>query len=126
MIDFFTSLFNRKFIDGLPTEKFPLTHAMCSKNRYEEFKNPVLMQLQTRYGKLISVILYRVEQPDEIRVFSVEVSSDSRLNGHGTRAIAELQKENGRMYLSSLNESRVFYEKCGFLPVGDSCFRWPS
>lgn len=124
MIQFMTSLYSKAIINKLPPVKFPLTHAMCDKNAYETFDNPVLMQFQVRYGKLMSVVLYQMEDNDSIKVFSFEVTSDCLLMDYGTNAMNELKREFKEISLNSLVESKVFYEKQGFDPTGDNQYTW--
>lgn len=124
MIQFMTSLYSKAIINKLPPVKFPLTHAMCDKNAYETFDNPVLMQFQVRYGKLMSVVLYQMENNDSIKVFSFEVTSDCLLMDYGTNAMNELKREFEEISLNSLVESKVFYEKQGFDPTGENQYTW--
>ncbi len=124
MIQFMTSLYSKAIINTLPSEKFPLTHAMCDKNAYETFDNKVLMEFQVRYGKLMSVVLYQMVDKDSIRVFSFEVTSDCRLLNYGTNAMNELKREFSKITLNSLIESKVFYEKQGFDPTGETQYTW--
>ena len=124
MIQFMTSLYSKAIINKLPPVKFPLTHAMCDKNAYETFENKVLMQFQVRYGKLMSVVLYQMEDNDSIKVFSFEVTSDCLLMDYGTNAMNELKREFKEISLNSLVESKVFYEKQGFDPTGENQYTW--
>lgn len=124
MIQFMTSLYSKAIINKLPPAKFPLTHAMCDKNAYETFDNPVLMQFQVRYGKLMSVVLYQMEDNDSIKVFSFEVTSDCHLMDYGTNAMNELKRDFSKISLNSLVESKVFYEKQGFDPTGENQYTW--
>ena len=124
MIQFMTSLYSKAIINKLPPVKFPLTHAMCDKNAYETFENKVLMQFQVRYGKLMSVVLYQMEDSDSIKVFSFEVTSDCHLMDYGTNAMNELKREFKEISLNSLVESKVFYEKQGFDPTGENQYTW--
>ena len=124
MIQFMTSLYSKTIINKLPPVKFPLTHAMCDKNAYETFDNPVLMQFQVRYGKLMSVVLYQMNDKESIKVFSFEVTSDCLLMDYGTNAMNELKREFKEISLNSLVESKVFYEKQGFDPTGENQYTW--
>lgn len=38
MTQFLVSIYRKAFIDTLPMVKFPLTHAMCDKNDYENLE----------------------------------------------------------------------------------------
>ena len=125
MTSFLTSVFCKGFINGLSKELFPLTNAMCDKNQYESMGNLVLMVLQVRYGKLMSVVIGK-QIEEGFHVFSFEVTSDCRLMDYGTRAMDYLKSEYSKIRLHSLHESQVFYEKMGFFPTGESEFTWRS
>lgn len=124
MTQFFTTLYSKGIIDRIPKDKFPLTHAMCEKNQYEDMKgNNVLIHFQVRYGKLMAVaILHR--DGDSIHIYSFEVTADCRLLDYGTAEMNELKREYDSIILNSLNESREFYVKQGFKEVGDVSFVW--
>jgi hypothetical protein len=127
MIQFFTSLYSKAIINKLPPVKFPLTHAMCDKNAYETFAelgSQVLMQFQVRYGKLMSVVLFKMEDKESIKVYSFEVTSDCHLMDYGTYAMNELKREFSKISLNSLVESKVFYEKQGFEQTGETQYTW--
>ena len=105
--------------------KFPLTHAMCDKNDYENLDgDDVLVMLQVRYGKLMSVAIYQETAEGEIRVFSFEVTSDCHLLDFGTKAMNELKNTYKFITLNSLPESKIFYEKQGFDPTGENAYSW--
>jgi hypothetical protein len=105
--------------------KFPLTHAMCDKNDYENLEgDDVLVMLQVRYGKLMSVVIYQETAEGEIRVFSFEVTSDCHLLDFGTNAMNELKTGYKFITLNSLPESKIFYEKQGFDPNGENSYIW--
>lgn len=125
MTQFFINRFRQKIIDGISAEKFPLTHSMCDKNDYENLTGEdVLVMLQVRYGKLMSVAIYQETEEDTVRVFSFEVTSDCRLLDFGTNAMNELKKGYKFITLNSLPESKVFYEKQGFEPNGENSYIW--
>lgn len=126
MTQFITSVFSKKFIDSLPLERFPLTHAMCDKNAYETHIPHVLMDLQLRYGKLMSVVLYTCQWDGihGIHVYSFEVTADCRLLDYGTRAMNHLKDTTEKIVLNSLAESKIFYEKMGFSPTSENGYTW--
>lgn len=125
MTEFFTTVYRNAIIDKIPTVKFPLTHAMCDKNDYEHLRDrDVLVMLQVRYGKLLSVAIYQEADDGSIHVFSFEVTSDCRYLDYGTNAMAELKKQYAVITLNSLPESRVFYEKQGFVSTGETTYKW--
>lgn len=125
MTQFLVSIYRKAFIDTLPMVKFPLTHAMCDKNDYENLEGDnVLVMLQVRYGKLMSVAIYQESAEYEIRVFSFEVTSDCHLLDFGTKAMNELKKGYKFITLNSLPESKIFYEKQGFDPTGENAYSW--
>lgn len=109
----------------LSLEKFQLTHAMCEKNDYENLSGTdVLVMMQVRYGKLMSVAIYQENAEDSIRVFSFEVTADCRLMDYGTNALNELKNGYKFITLNSLPESKIFYEKQGFEPNGENSYVW--
>jgi len=122
---FLTSVFCKGFVNGLNKELFPLTHAMCDKNQYESMGNLVLMVLQVRYGKLMSVVIGK-QIEEGFHVFSFEVTADCRLMDYGTKAMDYLKRQYRKIELHSLSESQVFYEKMGFRPTGESEYTWRS
>ena len=125
MTQFLVSIYRKAFIDTLPMVKFPLTHAMCDKNDYENLEGEdVLVMLQVRYGKLMSVAIYQETAEGEIHVFSFEVTSDCHLLDYGTIAMNELKKGYKFITLNSLPESKIFYEKQGFEPNGENSYIW--
>lgn len=128
MTNFITSVYSKGFINTLPRERFPLTYAMCDKNEYENMCPHVLMVLQLRYGKLMSVVLgHRFwDGYDGFKVFSFEVTADCRLLDYGTKAMDYLKSEYQKIQLHSLAESQIFYEKMGFYSTGESEFTWHS
>lgn len=125
MTQFLVTIYRKAFTDKLSCVKFPLTHAMCDKNDYENLDgSDVLVMLQVRYGKLMSVAIYQENAEDSIKVFSFEVTSDCRLLDYGTNAMNELKKGYKFITLNSLPESKVFYEKQGFEPTGENSYIW--
>lgn len=127
MNQFILTMYSKAFIDTLDREKFPMTVTMCEKNKYDSIGKTVMLHLQLRYGKIMSVaILHPDEIDDNIHIYSFEVTSDCRRLGYGTSAINELKRTYSCIDLSSLNESRVFYEKMGFMSVCSSTFIWNS
>lgn len=125
MTNFLVTIYRKAFTDKLSLASFPLTHAMCDKNDYENLDgSDVLVMLQVRYGKLMSVAIYREDAEDSIRVFSFEVSSDCHLLDYGTNAMNELKKGYKYITLNSLPESKIFYEKQGFEPNGENSYIW--
>jgi hypothetical protein len=98
---------------------------MCDKNDYENLDgSDVLVMLQVRYGKLMSVAIYQENAEDSIQVFSFEVTSDCHLLDFGTNAMNELKKGYKFISLNSLPESKIFYEKQGFEPNGENSYIW--
>ena len=125
MTQFIVTIYRKSFMGKLSLEKFPLTHAMCDKNDYENLSGTdVLVMLQVRYGKLMSVAIYQENAEDSIRVFSFEVTADCRLMDYGTNALNELKSSYSSITLNSLTESKIFYEKQGFEPTGDNAYTW--
>ena len=125
MTKFLITIYRKAFTDKLSCVKFPLTHAMCNKNDYENLDgSDVLVMLQVRYGKLMSVAIYQENAEDSIKVFSFEVTSDCHLLDYGTNAMNELKKGYKVITLNSLPESKVFYEKQGFEPTGENSYTW--
>ena len=125
MTQFLVTIYRKAFTDKLPLVKFPLTHAMCDKNDYENLDgSDVLVMLQVRYGKLMSVAIYQENAEDSIQVFSFEVTSDCHLLDFGTNAMNELKKGYKFISLNSLPESKIFYEKQGFEPNGENSYIW--
>ena len=73
MTQFLVTIYRKAFTDKISIANFPLTHAMCDKNDYENLDgSDVLVMLQVRYGKLMSVAIYQEDAEDSIRVFSFE------------------------------------------------------
>lgn len=125
MTQFLVTIYRKAFTDMLSLVNFPLTHAMCDKNDYENLEgSDVLVMLQVRYGKLMSVAIYQEDTEDSIRVFSFEVTSDCHLLDFGTNAMNELKKGYKFISLNSLPESKIFYEKQGFEPNGENSYIW--
>lgn len=125
MTQFIVTIYRKSFMGKLSLEKFPLTQAMCEKNDYENLSGTdVLVMLQVRYGKLMSVAIYQENAEDSIRVFSFEVTADCRLMDYGTNALNELKSSYSSITLNSLTESKIFYEKQGFEPTGDNAYTW--
>lgn len=125
MTQFLITIYRKAFTDKLSCVKFPLTHAMCDKNDYENLDgSDVLVMLQVRYGKLMSVAIYQENAEDSIQVFSFEVTSDCHLLDFGTNAMNELKKGYKFISLNSLPESKIFYEKQGFEPNGENSYIW--
>lgn len=125
MTQFIVTIYRKAFMGKLSLDKFPLTHAMCEKNDYENLPGTdVLVMLQVRYGKIMSVAIYQENAEDSIRVFSFEVTSDCRLMDYGTNALNELKSSYSAITLNSLTESKIFYEKQGFEPTGDNAYTW--
>lgn len=125
MTQFLVTIYRKAFADKLSLVKFPLTHAMCDKNDYEHLDGiDVLVMLQVRYGKLMSVAIYQEESEDSIKVFSFEVTSDCHLLDYGTNAMNELKKGYKFITLNSLPESKIFYEKQGFEHNGENSYIW--
>ena len=127
MTQFLVTIYRKAFTDLLSLINFPLTHAMCDKNDYENLEgSDVLVMLQVRYGKLMSVAIYQEDAEDSIKVFSFEVTSDGHLLDFGTNAMNELKKGYKFISLNSLPESKIFYEKQGFEPNGENSYIWRS
>lgn len=124
MTNFITAIYSKKFIDTLPMVKFPLTYAMCDKNDYTRMYPDVLMSLQVRYGKLMSLAIYKDLGESAIKLYSFEVTTECHLMNYGTAAMAELMRNYGNISLSSLPESRIFYEKLGFTQSGGLTYNW--
>ena len=125
MTQFIVTIYRKSFTDKLSLEKFPLTRAMCEKNDYEHLSGTdVLVMLQVRYGKLMSVAIYQETDERSVKVFSFEVTADCRLMDYGTNALNELKSSYSSISLSSLSESKIFYEKQGFESTGENAYTW--
>jgi hypothetical protein len=102
-------------------DQFSLTYDMCGKNDYGSFTFPVYMDmLYDDDGYVLGICIYRHMVDDVgIYVFSFEIRKGMRYCGIGSMFMG-IYKGMGRVGLSTLPESRIFYEKNGFESIGDS------
>ena len=107
--------------EDIDEDQFSLTYDMCGKNDYGSFAFPVYMDmLYDDDGYVVGICIYRhKEDIGGIYVFSFEIRAGMRYCGIGSMFMG-IYKGMGRVELSTLPESRVFYEKNGFESIGDS------
>jgi ribosomal protein S18 acetylase RimI-like enzyme len=60
----------------------------------------------------IGIVIYEETEPKHIHIYSVEIREDFRYKGDGRKMINYFREKNDYVELSSLPESKVFYEKC--------------
>lgn len=105
---------------------FPLTADMCAKNHFYFLNEKMIVRklVSQEVKEPIAIMIYKELLPKVIHVYSIEVRDDYKYKGDGRRMIWGLCEKNNVVELSSLPESKIFYEKCGFKETGENRFVW--
>ena len=119
----------KQWLENMDLDKnqlFPLTSNMCAKNHFYYLSEKMTVSKLVSQGvkEPVAIMIYKEIRPGTIHVYSIEVRSDFRYKGVGRRMIQGLCEKNDTVELSSLPESKIFYEKCGFRPVEENKFVW--
>lgn len=118
--------YTKEFFEQLDKENYPLTADMCSKNRYElsswmivvrEFKDQEIPYTT-------AIVIYREIDNKKIHIFSLEVHKNLRLNNNGRRLLNKFKEDYDEITLSTLPESKLFYEKLGFVEQEENQMIW--
>jgi len=118
--------YTKEFFEQLDKENYPLTTDMCSKNHYElsswmivvrEFKDQEIPYTT-------AIVIYREIDNKKIHIFSLEVHKKLRLNNNGRRLLNKFKEDYDEITLSTLPESRLFYEKLGFVEQEENQMIW--
>lgn len=103
-------------------EDFALTYDLCNKNDYTGCRVRMLVSQEVWHP--LAVVIYKEENPGEIKIFSFEVHPEHRLTNIGRRMLTNFKENANIVSLCSLTESKIFYEKLGFEEYGETRMIW--
>lgn len=114
------------FLNKLDKENYPLTYDMCKKNRYELSSWLIIVRsfMNQELDYPYAIVIYREETPKRVHIFSLEVHLKLRLNNNGRKLLDKFKEQYDEITLNTLNESKIFYEKMGFIEQGDNQMIW--
>lgn len=110
-----------KLFKQINKDDFSMTYDMCSKNDYSNCK--VRMLVSQEIWHPLAIVIFK-ETNGEITIYSFEVHPEHKLTNVGRRMLTHF-KENAKLItLCSLNESKIFYEKLGFVEQEENRMIW--
>lgn len=110
-----------KLFKQINKDDFSMTYDMCSKNDYTNCK--VRMLVSQEIWHPLAIVIFK-ETNGEITIYSFEVHPEHKLTNVGRRMLTHF-KENAKLItLCSLNESKIFYEKLGFVEQEENRMIW--
>lgn len=100
-----------QFVHQYSLSNFKLTNKMIEKNNYENCN----VYVESDYDGLTGLCIYHNNvECQSIIIDVLEVRSDCRKQGIGTKLINKIKKLNKPIGLHSLESAMGFYEKRGF------------
>ena len=123
------NLYFKQWLENMDLEHrqlFPLTYSMCCKNHFYFLSNEIMVAklVSQEVEGPIGIVIYEETEPKHIHIHSLEIREDFRYKGDGRKMINYFREKNDYIELSSLPESKVFYEKCGLKQQEEGRFIW--
>lgn len=115
--------YNETFLSELDKDSFSLTYDMCSKNHFTD-NITVRKFINQEIDHPIAIILYEVIAPKKIHIYSFEVHKNYRLKDYGRHLMAKFKEVYDEIELSSLPETKLFYEKLDFVEREENEMIW--
>ena len=108
--------FDFKLMVDMLKDDFSLTYDMCKKNGYFLiFSWMIFTRLYyNENNKIIGIAIFDTRTPKHFHIYSFEIKKNYQLKGHGTKFIKTFIDNCKEVTLSSLPESKIFYQKIGF------------
>ena len=116
-------VYTNEFLETLDKESFPLTHRMCTKNKFDTGSIIVRQLKNQEIEHPIYIIIYEERKLKEYHIYSIEVHPNCRLQDYGRRALNKFKETADVITLCCLPEIKLFYKKLGFTEMDDNGLR---
>jgi hypothetical protein len=116
-------LFTKDILKTLDKSNYPLTFDMCFKN---EFSSDFMVRflLNQEISSPLGVVIYKIVSPTEIRIYSLEIHNNFRLQQYGRKLLNLFKETYSTIILSTLPESKLFYLKQDFVEQEENRLIW--
>lgn len=115
--------FSKECLVELSQDDFPLTHK-CAKHFQND--DPVVIRIlhDQEINHPLAIMMFEEKTSENIHIYSLEVHPNCRYNFYGRRMIDRLKENHTYIDLTTLPESKIFYEKRGFNEEEDGHMVW--
>lgn len=113
-------IYTNKVLETIDQNKFPLTYKMCKKNKFDTGSIRIRKLINQELDYPIWIMIYEERKPQEFHIYSLEVNKSCQLQDYGRKALTKFKENANIITLCSLPESKLFYEKLGFVENDDN------
>ena len=117
-------VYTKEFLKTMDKETFSLTYQMCSKNKFDTGSIYVRQLKNQEIDHPLLIAIYEERKPKEFHIYSLEVHPTHRLQYIGQKALSKFKEKADVITLCSLPESKIFYEKQGFVEQEENRLMW--
>lgn len=117
-------IYTKEFLETLDKDNFPLTYQMCTKNKFDTGSIIVRKLINQEIAYPIWIAIYEERKPEQFHIYSIEVHPKHRLKDYGRKLLDKFKETAEQISLCSLPESKLFYEKQGFVEQEENRLIW--
>lgn len=115
--------YSRKLVDALDPKDFPLTHKVCT-DTFDGESVTFRMAKEQELDHPVAVVVFEEKTLDSVHIYSLEVHPKCQLLKNGRDLVNLFKTKYKYVDLTTLPESKIFYEKLGFTEEEDNHMVW--